>query len=159
MKLFGALILMLFGGGLAALGGAVYAEGLRQAEGFLALLRHIRERIACYRTPAPELFCGFQNPALSRTGFLAALGSADFSHALAAAAERLYLDDEECEALRAFAAGLGSGFAEEELLRCDLAIRHLEAAVAARRDALPRSARLFRTLTVSATAALVLALL
>ena len=40
-------------------------------------------------------------------------------------------------------------------MSCAACQHHVEAAVAARRDALPRSVRLFRTLTVSATAALV----
>ena len=159
MKLLGAAVLLALGGLVALRGGAVYLEGLCQAEGFLALLRHIRERIACYRTPTPELFHGFRNAALARAGVLAAAGTGDFSGALLATFDRLYLDSGECEVLSAFAAGLGSGFAEEEVARCDLAIRRMEEAVAARRAALPRRVRLFRTLSLSATAALVLALI
>ena len=159
IKLFGAAILLALGGLFALRGGTVYLEGLRQAEGFLALLRHIRERIACYRTPTPELFCNFQNAALRRAGILSAVGTGDFLGALAASADRLYLDGEEYRALSAFAAELGSGFAEEEIARCDLAIRRMEEAVTARRAALPRAVRLHRTLSLSAAAALVLLLI
>lgn len=159
LKLLGAVAVLLIGGYLAVRGGAVYYEGLLQAEGFLRLLRYVRERISCFRTPTSEILAEFNDPALSRAGVTSATAAGGLAAALTSSADRLYLNEEEMAVLRSFAALLGTGFAEEEVLRCDVAIRRMEEAVTARRDALPRSARLYRTLTVSAAAALVIVLI
>lgn len=148
MQTFGAVSVLSLAVYLSLVGGRVFRERLLQLDGFLLLLRHIRERIACFHTPMGEILESYENPALMRCGFLEAARGGDLSAALAATADRLYLDEGECAILREFASGLGAGFAEEELARCDLAILRLEAALAARREALPRTAKLYRTVVM-----------
>ena len=156
MQLFGAFGVLILAAYLSLSGGRVFRERLLQMEGFLLLLRHIRDRISCFQTPKGEILVGFQNSALSRAGVLPAASGGDLSSALASAADRLYLDEGEAAILSEFAVGFGSGFAGEELSRCDLAISRLEAALAARREALPRTAKLYRTVVVCMALAVVI---
>lgn len=159
MKLFGALGILLAAAVLAARGGSVFRERIRQLEGFLLLLRHLRDEIGVLHTPKDRILSGFSHPALARAGITGAALRAGLPAALAAAADRLYLDHEEMAILEGFAADLGSGYAPEEVARCDLAIARLTAKLTARREALPQTARLFRTLLVSGAAAIVLMLI
>lgn len=159
MKLLGAVGILLAAAMLAARGGAVFRERIRQLEGFLLLLRHIRDEIGVLHTPTDRIFSGFSHPALARAGLTGACLAGGLSSALRAAAERLYLNREEMAVLEGFADALGSGYTAEEVARCDLAIARLTAALSARRDSLPDAARLFRTLLVSSAAAIVLVLI
>ena len=156
MQLFGAFGVLILAAYLSLSGGRVFRERLLQMDGFLLLLRHIRERISCFHTPKGEILASFQNPALSRAGFLEACNGGDLSAALSATSDRLYLDEGELALLAEFASGFGSGFAEEELSRCDLAIARLEVAIAARREALPRTAKLYRTVVVCMALAVII---
>ena len=159
MQLFGAFFVLCLSAYLAFGGSRVFRERLLQMDGFLLLLRHIRERIACFRTPKGEILESFQNPALLRAGFLSALDGGDLASALAASHDRLYLDEGELAILSEFADGLGGGFADEEILRCDLAISRLESAIAARREATPRIAKLYRTVVLCSALAVVIVLI
>lgn len=159
MQFFGAFGVLCLSVYLALCGGRVFRERLLQMDGFLLLLRHIRERIACFRAPKGEILESFQNPALSRAGFLTAVGSGDLSAALSASQDRLYLDEGESAILSEFAAGFGTGFVDEELARCDLAIARLEAAIATRREALPRTAKLYRTVVMCSALAVIIVLI
>ena len=156
MQFFGAIGVLCLAAYLSFSGGRVFRERLLQMDGLLLLLRHIRERIACFHTPRGEILESFQNPALSRAGFLAAARGGDLAAALAASLDRLYLDEGESAILTEFASGFGAGFAEEELARCDLAIARLEAAITARREALPRTAKLYRTVVVCSALAVII---
>lgn len=156
MQFFGAFGVLCLSAYLALCGGRVFHERLLQMDGLLQLLRHIRERIACFRTPKGEILESFQNPALARAGFLRALEGGDLAAALSASEQRLYLDEGERAILSEFAAGLGTGFAEEELARCDLAIARLEQAIALRREALPRTAKLYRTMVMCSALAIII---
>lgn len=159
MKLLGALGILIAAAVLAARGSTVFWERIRQMEGFLLLLRHIREQIGVLNTPKEQLFTGFSHPALTRAGITEAALGGGLSSALAGAEERLYLDSEEIAILEGFAAALGSSYAAEEVARCDLAIARLTAAIGTRRESRPQAARLFRTLLVSGAAAIVLVLI
>ena len=156
MQFFGAFGVLCLSVYLAACGGRVFRERLLQLDGFLLLLRHIRERIACFQTPKSEIFGSFQNAALLRAGFLTALRGGDLSAALSATQARLYLDEGESAILSEFAEGFGTGFAKEELARCDLAIARLEHAIATRREALPRTAKLYRTVVMCSALAVII---
>ncbi len=159
IKLIGALTVVLSAAftsfGLCRL----FSERIRQLEGFLKLLRHTREEIACFHTPTPEIFASFENAALRDAGFLAPLCERGFSAALSAARGRLLLSDEELSPLVSFAEALGGGFTEEETARCDLAIAAVERALGERREGLPRLLKLCRTLFLGAGLALVIVLI
>ena len=156
MQFFGAFSVLCLSVYLAFYGSRVFHERLLQMDGFLQLLRHIRERIACFHTPKGEILESFQNPALARAGLLSALGGGDLAAALSATEGRLYLDEGERAILSEFAEGLGTGFAREELMRCDLAISRLEHAIAVRREALPRTSKLYRTMVMCSGMAIII---
>lgn len=156
MQFFGAVSVLCLSLYLSLCGTRVFRERLAQLDGLLLLLRHIRERIACFHTPKGEILESFQNPALARAGLLAALGGGDLAAALTATGDRLYLDESEAAILAEFAEGFGTGFAREELARCDLAISRLEGAIAARREATPRAAKLYRTVVMCTAMAIVI---
>ena len=159
MQFFGAASVLFLSFYLSLCGTHVFRERLAQLDGFLLLLRHVRERISCFHTPKGEILESFQNPALARSGLLAALGGGDRAAALTATGDRLYLDEGEAAILTEFADGLGTGFTREELARCDLAISRLEGAIAARREATPRAAKLYRTVVMCTAMALVIILI
>ena len=158
-QLVGSLAVLTMALILSLRAAGVLRERLAQLEGFILLLRHIREQIAVFRTPTREILSGFQNEALRRAGFLAAAEERGFAAALYAVRDRLYLDECEEAALSEFAHGLGGGYTEEELARCDLCLGRLTAAAEERRAALPRLARLYRTLMVGGALAVIILLL
>lgn len=159
VKLLGSLAMLGIAAVLAARGVAVFRERLLQLEGFVLLLRSIREQIACFRTPTREILAAFQNPALERAGFLAAAKRDGMAAALEESRERLYLDGEELGPLREFSAGLGGGYADEEVARCELCLARLTEAVARRREALPKAAKLYRTLVLGGALAVIIVLI
>ena len=159
LKLLGAIAVAAFAARLTVHARSLFSERVLQLEGFLKLLRHIREKISCFRTPTPEIFKSFQNDSLERAGFLAALATGDMSTALQMARPGLYLDEEELAPLSDFASTLGGGFCEEELARCDIAIAAISGALEERRRALPSSTKLCRTLVMGASLAVIIVLI
>ena len=156
MQFLGAISVLSLACYLTLCGGRVFRERLLQLDGFLLLLRHIRGEIACFRTPKDEILGRFRNAALARAGFLDAAVGGELSSALDACRARLYLDEGESAILSEFAKGFGTGFASEELARCDLGIARLETAIAARREALPRTAKLYRTVVMCSALAVII---
>lgn len=159
VKLFGAIVILVLSSAVVLRGAAVFRERIAELEGFLLLFRHIREQIACFRTPAHEILASFRNEALSRAGFLPLDKDRDLAAALAAARDRLYLDPDELAVLSEFCEGFGRGYVTEELARCDLATARLTDAIAKRREALPKTCKLFRTLVMSGALAVIIVLL
>ena len=159
IKLLGSLAVLGIAAILAVRGASVFRERIAQLEGFVLLVRRIREQIACFRTPQEQILAGFDDPALGRAGFLEVATREGMAAALSAVRDRLYLDESELAALSEFASGLGGGYAEEELVRCDLCLSRLTLALDARREALPKAARLYRTLVLSGALAIIIVLI
>ena len=159
VKLFGAIVILTLSAALVLRGASVFRERIAELEGFLLLIRHIRDEVSCFRTPAHEILSSFHHEALSRAGLLPIGGGTDLSAALAAARDRLYLDPEELAVLQEFCDGFGRGYVAEELARCDLATARLAAALEKRREALPKSCKLLRTLVMSGALAVIIVLL
>ena len=146
LRLIGAAALLLLSVHVGNSLAAVEKKRLRQIEGFLLLVRYIREQISCFRRPLPEIYGGFRNEALESVGFLAHLSEGDFATAFEKAREELYLEDEERKLLCAFAAGVGQSFEEEQRALCAYTERELEKALARRKEEAPKRARVLRTL-------------
>ena len=159
VRLFGAAAILAVGILLGARGSAAATEHIRQLEGLLLLVRHVRERISCFHTPKERIFLTFRHEALSRIGFLRELCRGDMTAALQACRDSLYLSEEELAILLEFSAGLGQGYLAEELSRCELAAGRLEGALAAAREGLPRTAGIYRTVAVSGALAVILVFL
>lgn len=124
------------------------ARRVRQIEGLLLLVRHIRGEIACFRTPVGDIYATFHNEALAECGFLAVLRESGFSAALATGRETLYLAEEELATLTAFAEGVGRSYSAEQVALCDYTERELEKALAKRREEAPKRTRVLRTLSL-----------
>ena len=145
-RLIGAAALLLLSVYTGASLASMEKKRLRQTEGFLLLVRYIREQISCFRRPLPEIYTGFSNEALENAGFLPALAEGDFSSALARARDTLYLEDEEFKLLGAFGESVGQSFEEEQKALCAYTERELEKALARRREETPKRVRVLRTL-------------
>ncbi len=147
LRLIGAAALLL----LSLYTGSSLAEmekkRLRQTEGFLLLVRYIREQISCFRRPLPDIYRDFQSEPLRNAGFLPALAKGDFAAALAAAKDGLYLEEEEIGLLYAFAQSVGQSFEEEQKALCAYTERELEKALARRKEETPKRVRVLRTLS------------
>ncbi|MBQ8859339.1 MAG: stage III sporulation protein AB [Clostridia bacterium] len=145
-RLIGAAALLLLSVYTGASLAAMEKKRLRQTEGFLLLVRYIREQISCFRRPLPAIYASFSNEALHSAGFLPALAEGDFSSALAEAREGLYLEEEEFKLLFGFGESVGQSFEEEQRALCAYTERELEKALARRREEVPKRVRVLRTL-------------
>ncbi|MBQ8351154.1 MAG: hypothetical protein IJY20_03810 [Clostridia bacterium] len=160
-------MLQIIGGGLL-LGSFSYfghylagLEGrrVRQMEGFLLLVRHVRTGIVCFAEPMEEIYRRFENEALETCGFLPALREGGFASALHVCRDRLYIGAEEGRALAAFAREVGKSYSREQAAVCDYTIGELEAALRRHQEEAPRRARAARSLAVCGGLALLILLL
>ena len=158
-KIVGSLAILLSAVILASRSSAAMREGLRQTEAFIFLVRRVREEIACFRTPREEILAHHESEVLARAGVDLAHSEGDLYRALLAARPALYLDARAFSALTEFSRGLGHGYTEEELARCDLCLARLEEAEREGRRALPGAQKLLRTLSLGGALAVIILLL
>jgi stage III sporulation protein AB len=139
----------------------VYMEHqrVRQTEGVLLLLRHIRNGIVCFAFPIEEIYAGFQNESLEACGFLPALRQGGFAHALQVCRHSLWLEAEELRTLSAFAGEVGKSYSHEQARLCDYTAGEIEQALHRRREEAPRRARAAASLALCAGLALLILLL
>ena len=128
---------------------AMERRRVRQTEGFLLLLRHIKSQISCFCTPVRDIFFSFENDSLERTGFLSEAKKGDFVSALNSCRDKIYLDGEEINLLLAFGEELGKSYRDEEIKNCDYYIRELENLYSKRREEQPNKSRLYRSLVLT----------
>ncbi len=122
---------------------------LRQTEGFLLLIRHVKAQISCFCTPLAEIFAEFENSSLEAIGFTSALREGGFSYALEKCKDKIYLDTERINMLANFGEELGKSYREEQIECCDYYIGELENAYTKTRDEQPRRAKLYRSLLLT----------
>ena len=149
LKVCGALTLLILTLYLCYEATSMERRRVRQTEGFLLLLRHIRSQISCFCTPVRDILSSFENEALERSGFLCEARSGDFVSALDICKDRIYLDTEEINLLIAFGEELGKSYREEQIENCDYYIGELENLYGKRREEQPKRARLFRSLVLT----------
>ncbi len=159
LQLIGAIGVMALSAYLAFSFSKMEGKRVRQIEGFLLLIRHIRAEIACFRTPVADIYAGFSHAALAECGFLESLRERGFSAALAAGQGELYLEEEEMATLSAFGEGVGRSYSGEQIALCDYTIGELEKALSRRREEAPKRARVLRTLSIAGGLMLVILLL
>ena len=127
-KLLGAALFML---SLFGMGGELAAREklrLRRAEGFLALLYHVRTQIAAFSIPLPRILSECDEKLLTEIGIDTAAkrrAPLDFKTLLESAKGTLWEDAESV--LSSLALVLGRGNRAEDLTYIDLAIEKLEA--------------------------------
>lgn len=154
-KWLGVLILLLCGVSVGIGIAAYERRRYRQAEGFLALLRHIRAQIDCFSTPLRGIF------AHCDAGIWADCGITQVPQEPCALLESvpLYLPQEACRLLLDLCARLGTGYREEQLRCCDYFLERLIPICDKMRAELPKRERMALFLPVAAAAVLALALM
>lgn len=155
-KILGVAILLacgvLFGLTLAAF----ERRRCRQAEGFVALLRHIRLQIECFSVPVCKILESCDGQILLDCG-VEAEDLDDFSALLSGT--KLYLPEEFCRLLSDFGAQLGGCYRAEQLRCCDYYLERLIPLCDRMRDDLLRRERMVLLLPMAVSAILVLMLL
>lgn len=114
---------------------------VRECEGFLLLVRHIRAEIGAFRTPLDRAIAGFGNPALEEAGLLPLARERGLGPALEECCERLLLDGEDMKCLLAFAEGVGKGYTQQALALCERTEGALSSALEKRKSEAPARAR------------------
>lgn len=132
---------------------------LRQAEGFMLFLRHVRAQISCFCTPLTDIFSGFSNDALEECGFLPVAREGNLSCAVDKSKGKIYLEEEEINMLSAFASQLGSSYRNEQLEICDYYIGEFENLFNRVRDEHPKKAKLFRGVVLTGGLMLIVVLI
>ena len=127
----------------------------RQAEGFLALVRHVRLQIDCFSLPVPRILETL--PSQIRTACYIPPNVCDFGALLTQTP--LLLPEEVTELLHAFGRDLGSSYREDQLRLCDYYITRLSPHCERIRADLARKSRLALALPRAAAAALALLLI
>ncbi len=99
---------------------------LRNNDGLIALLRHIRQKIGFFKSTPGEIYASFENRDLEKAGFCEVLCKMGLEEAL------IRVDcfdlDENCEnALRDFAGQIGKSPLGEQISGCDYLLELLEA--------------------------------
>ena len=87
----------------------------KQAEGFLALLRHIRLQIDCFSLPVSRILATLPTQISEMTAIPRA--ARDFGELLEGTS--LLLPEEMCELLTSFGRDLGGSYREDQLRCCD----------------------------------------
>ena len=127
----------------------------RQAEGFLALLRHIRLQIDCFSLPVAKILTTL--PPQIREMCDIPQNARDFPALLAQT--NLLLPPEACELLLSFGRDLGSSYREDQLRLCDYYTTRLSPHCERLHTELSRRIRLALALPIALSAALALLLI
>ena len=120
-KIAGAVLVLASGTGLA-LGAARYERTrLRVHDALISMIFYIKGRIDCYAMPVEQIMLEMDKSILADCR---CPGQVDSIEALLPHVQS-YLDPETYRVLQSFGAGLGGGFREEQIKRCDYYIELL----------------------------------
>lgn len=136
-KLAGAILLLASGTGLA-LGASRFSRNrLSVYDGLISLIFFIKGRIDCYAMPVQEILGTMDKGILADCRCPGEIGSIDelLMHV------RPYVTPQTLRVLRTFGQGLGSGFRDEQLRRCDYYIELLRQERMQMESELPMRAR------------------
>ncbi len=143
----------------ALLAGALCAQyeqkKYRQAQGFVALIRHIRSQIECYATPVAQILSTLDERMLLDCG----LYTTPEEHSALLLQNELYLPAELLRELQGFFGELGGCYREEQLRCCDYYLERLAPLCTEMQEQLPKRVRLAWLLPPSFVAALALLLI
>lgn len=156
-KLLGVLLLLGCGVGAGVMLACAERRRCREAEGYAALMRHIRVQIAQFSTPVGQILASCQKCVLFDIGVGTGHKFEDFSALLDAAP--LTIPRDMCEMLRDFAAQLGGSYREEQLRCCDDLLARFTPACAGLRKELPKKEKMMLVVPSALAAILALALI
>ena len=155
-ELLGAALLLGGGARVAVMLCAFERRRCKQAEGFLALARCVREGIECFSIPIAEIFAKCDAKIWADCG-VGAQDFSDFPSLLDACT--LYLPRDMKRLLLDFSERLGGGYREEQLRCCDYFLERFTPCCDRLRAELPRRERIAWLLPLSVAAILLLMLL
>lgn len=135
-----------------------YAERrAREGESFIRLLAHIEKMIDSYLLPHGELFLGFSDDWLEKSGFLGKLREGSgLSHAFSSASDRLAVSEPIKARLAEYFSGFGKGYKEAELLRLRECRTDVEKMLSAERTELEKNVKVTRALLLGGAAGIVI---
>lgn len=121
IKLIGGALIMIFSAGAASYIVSCEKKKIEEIEGFIALLRYIRNQIDCFSVPMETILS-------SCPEILSKLGVDETTTSFSELISKCDMTSgEECKKIiREFALSLGKGYREQELKKCDKAIGELE---------------------------------
>ena len=156
-KWLGAFLILLVGALISASLLAFERRRVRQAEGFLSLLRFLRWQIDALAKPLPQILAACDRTVLSSCGWQEKEPPATLGALLDGVS--LYLSPEICTLLFDFAAGFGAGYREEQLRGCEYHLARLSPYCDMLQRELPKRERVALFLPVAAALALILLLI
>ena len=155
-RLVGAILLALSGffGAYLANQKATYA--LRQAEGWLALLRYVKSQVDCFALPMGRILEGCERSVLRECGYGEEKRPEDLEELLAHSAIR---DGETERIVRGFAREFGKSYREEQTKGCAYYCELLSERREALASQLPTRKKMNSTLWISGALAVVILLI
>ena len=121
-------------------------------KGIIALIDRIKTRIECFRQVLPEIYKGFSDDILDKTGFTEDLKRDGLHFALIKNRHKLGLKSEELESVIEFASALGKSYAEDQIRLCIVCRDGLAAQLDRVDQRLPSRIRLSLTLSAAIAA-------
>ena len=149
-------VLLLFGG--VSLGRALCQKieaGFAQTEGFIALLKYIRNQIDCYLMPVDKILAGC-DPGILETCGVSADADLSVIHSFSELLDccELCISEVLAELLRKFAGELGTSYRDTQLKICDYYIGKLTAERDRLQAELPARRKMIMTICISLLPAL-----
>ena len=154
-KIVGALLLGLGGASCAYLSCQQASYALRQAEGWLSLVRFVRTQVDCFSLPLPQILQRIDPSCLRACGYR----GEEVPRSLSALLSSCEICDREVGRIaERFAGDFGKGYREEQLRSCDLYCELLSERRDALAEQLPAKKRVSSTLWISGALATVILL-
>jgi hypothetical protein len=124
LKIVGAIIIAVSGIVGSYVLNSAARHTLEQIEGFLSLVRHLRNEIECFCMPLPSALARCPREVLVRCGYTAS----DVPKSVRELVDGCVVSDGETQkAMLSFASSIGKGYRDEQLGLCDYCIELIEA--------------------------------
>jgi len=124
---------------------------LRECEGFIAFIAHMRIQVGCFMRPVKELAAGFSSDALSDVGFIDALSESDgIYEAYKKIEPRLSLSKNERDVLELLFSSVGGCYLEEGMKIIEAAYGKMESLHCSLSEECQKNIKLVSVLSVTA---------
>lgn len=131
-------------------------EKLSVLSALCELIKHILRHVKCFESPIDSITSDYKSDALDRCGFGESMRSTSL---LCADVGLLPIDDAARREFENFSRGVGRGYRDEELKRCEYYLEYFESALSAERENFERRRAQFRYLPLLCGAAVVIILI
>ena len=157
LRLCGSFLLLLASSIVSMMLSRVGKRRLLSLQEVINLLKYIRNNISSFKTPLDGIFNNYRSDLFDSVGFSDAMKS----EGLCAAFSRSYLDiPSEVEThLIEFSCSLGTGYADDEIKRCDYYVSVIQEIAEKERTRVEKSRELYRFLPTLAALSVIIILL